>query len=46
MAGIIFAKNSGLNDEAYKVKDAIIKEWMKDYDNEKNDYDADRKSVV
>lgn len=40
MSGIIFAKNSGLNDEAYKVKDAIIKEWMKDYDTEQNDYDA------
>ena len=40
MAGIIFAKNSGLNDEAYKVQDAVIKEWMADYDTEKNDYDA------
>lgn len=40
MAGIIFAKNSGLNDEAYKVQDAVIKEWMADFDTEKNDYDA------
>ena len=40
MAGIIFAKNSGLNDEAYKVQDAVIKSWMADYDSEKNDYDA------
>jgi len=39
MAGIIFAKNSNINDDAYKVQDAVIKEWMSDYESEKNDYD-------
>lgn len=39
MAGIIFAKNTGINDEAYKVQDAVVKTWMSDYNSEKNDYD-------
>ena len=40
MAGIIFAKNSGVTDSLYKAQDAVIKSWMDDYYTEKNDYDA------
>lgn len=39
MAGIIFAKNSGLNDDLWKVNDQIIRAVLQDTDNEKNNDD-------
>lgn len=40
MAGIIFAKNSGLNDEMWKETDRSIRSWMLDIDAEVNEDDA------
>lgn len=37
---LIFAKNSGLNDDLWKVNDQIVRAVLKDTDNEKNDDDA------
>lgn len=39
MAGIIFAKNSGLNDDLWKVNDQIVRAVLQDTDNEKNNDD-------
>lgn len=36
---IIFSKNSGLNDDFWKVEAQILESVMKDVDSEKNDYD-------
>lgn len=36
---LIFAKNSGLNDDMWKVTDANIRSWLLDFDTEKNKYD-------
>ena len=36
---LVFAKNSGLNDDLWKVKDQIIRAVLQDTDNEKNDDD-------
>lgn len=37
--GIIFAKNSGLNDDLWKVNDQIVRAVLMDTDNEKNNDD-------
>ena len=39
MGGIIFAKNSGLNDDLWKVNDQIVRAVLQDTDNEKNNDD-------
>lgn len=39
MAGIIFAKNSGVNDDMWKEQDRVIRSWMMDADAEKNNDD-------
>ena len=36
---LIFAKNSGLNDDLWKVNDQIVRAVLQDTDNEKNDDD-------
>lgn len=36
---IIFSKNSGLNDDFWKVEAQVLESVMKDVDSEKNDYD-------
>ena len=36
---IIFAKNSGLNDDLWKVNDQIVRAVLQDTDNEKNNDD-------
>lgn len=38
--GIIFSKNSGLNDDLWKVNDQIVRAVLQDTDNEKNNDDA------
>ena len=37
--GIVFAKNSGLNDDLWKVNDQIVRAVLQDTDNEKNNDD-------
>lgn len=37
---LVFAKNSGLNDDLWKVNDQIVRAVLQDTDNEKNDDDA------
>ena len=36
---IIFSKNSGLNDDFWKVEAQVLTSVMKDTDSEKNNYD-------
>lgn len=38
--GIVFSKNSGLNDDLWKVEAQVLQAIMQDTDTEKNDYDA------
>ncbi|MED9905283.1 MAG: hypothetical protein UFG06_14025 [Lachnospiraceae bacterium] len=42
---IIFSKNSGLNDDFWKVEAQVLQAVMNDTDNEKNDYDEFVKAV-
>ena len=42
---IIFSKNSGLNDDLWKVNAQVLQAVMKDTDTEQNDYDDFVKSV-
>lgn len=39
MSGIVFAKNSGLNDDLWKVNDQIVRAVLQDTANEKNNDD-------
>lgn len=39
MSGIVFAKNSGVNDDLWKVNDQIVRAVLQDTDNEKNNDD-------
>ena len=36
---IIFSKNSGLNDDFWKVEAQVLQSVMQDVDSEKNNYD-------
>lgn len=40
MAGIVFSKNSGLNDDLWKENDRVIRSWMMDIDAENTEDDA------
>lgn len=37
---IVFSKNSGLNDDLWKVTAQVLQAVMQDTDNEKSDFDA------
>ena len=39
---IVFSKNSGLNDDLWKVEAQVLQAVMNDTDTEKNDYDNRR----
>lgn len=43
--GIVFSKNSGLNDDFWKVEAQVLQAVMQDVDTEKNDYDKFVKDV-